>query len=204
MTKKFGFWTLTFLVVANMVGAGVFTTSGYSMGDLQSPYLVVLAWFVGGCIALAGAVSYGMLVRAMPESGGEYLFLSRAAHPIFGFIAGWVSLIAGFSGAIALSATALESYLLPSEVRPEWIPSGMLAIASVVLTGACHGIRPRLGAVAQNGVVILKLGLLAAILLFAAVKLPTDRWHGLGNSVPAPTGLGVRGRFRDNSRLYLP
>ena len=107
MTKKFGFWTLTFLVIANMIGAGVFATSGFALHDLGSPHVVILAWAVGGVIALAGAFSYGRLVRAMPESGGEYLFLSRAAHPMLGFVAGWVSLIAGFSGAIAFAATAL-------------------------------------------------------------------------------------------------
>ena len=68
--KRFGLWTLTFLVVANMIGAGVFTTSGFALQDLGSPSLVIAAWLVGGLIALAGAVSYGRLVRAMPESGG--------------------------------------------------------------------------------------------------------------------------------------
>ena len=90
-----------------MIGAGVFTTSGFTLAALHSRELVLAAWAVGGLIAIAGAVSYGQLARAMPESGGAYLFLSRAAHPLLGFIAGWVSLIAGFSGAIAFAATVL-------------------------------------------------------------------------------------------------
>jgi len=183
MTKKYGFWTLTFLVIANMIGAGVFTTSGFALLDLGSPRLVVLAWAAGGLIAMAGACSYGLLIKVMPESGGEYLFLSRAAHPLFGFIAGWVSLIAGFSGAIAFAATALEEYMLPEADRPQWLPAGSLAILSILLAGAFHGKNPRLGALIQNSVVVLKLGLLAAILLFAASRFSTVEMPG----VSAPT-----------------
>lgn len=178
MEKNFGFWTLSFLVIANMIGAGVFTTSGYSLQSVGSPSLVVLAWAVGGAIALAGAFSYGRLITAMPESGGEYLFLSRAAHPILGFIAGWVSLIAGFSGAIAFAATAFEEYIVPEGDRPDWLPAGMVAILSIVVAGAFHGLKPRLGAYAQNGIVLLKLGLLTAILAFAATKSAPENWYG--------------------------
>lgn len=167
-----------FLVIANMIGAGVFTTSGFSLGDLKSPHVVVMAWVVGGMIAVAGAISYGMLIRAMPESGGEYLFLSRAAHPIFGFIAGWVSLIAGFSGAIAFAATAFESYLVPASVRPEWLPVGAVAVLAIFGAGALHGMRPRAGARSQNAIVLIKLGLLVVIMLIAVAKLPSGNWPG--------------------------
>ncbi|MBX3427221.1 MAG: APC family permease [Pirellulales bacterium] len=172
MPKSFGFWTLSFLVVANMIGAGVFTTSGFSLRDLGTPQAVVWAWAIGGSVALAGATSYGLLVRAMPESGGEYLFLSRAAHPVFGFIAGWVSLIAGFSGAIAFAATAFEGYALPKEFRPAWLPERSVAVAIIVLAGLFHGVQVRVGALVQNVLVALKLVLLAAILTFAASHLP--------------------------------
>jgi APA family basic amino acid/polyamine antiporter len=171
MKRRYGFWTLTFLVIANMIGAGVFTTSGFSLADLGSPHTVVLAWAVGGVIALAGALSYGMLVQVMPQSGGEYLFLSRAAHPLLGFIAGWVSLIAGFSGAIAFAAAALEGYLLPERLRPEGMPSGLVATGVILVAGIFHGLRPRLGAVTQNVAVVAKLVLLVAILVFAAIRM---------------------------------
>jgi APA family basic amino acid/polyamine antiporter len=186
MIKHFGFWTLAFLVIANMIGAGVFTTSGFALADLGSPHLVVWAWFVGGLIALAGATSYGMLVQAMPESGGEYLFLSRAAHPILGFVAGWVSLIAGFSGAIAFAASAMEGYVIPDGARPPWLPPGMLAVAAIIIAGLLHGVRVQFGAYAQNIVVILKLVLLAAILLFAAFN---GQYQGTSSTNPGATGL---------------
>lgn len=188
-----GFWTLTFLVVANMIGAGVFTTSGFSIQSLGSPALVVWAWLVAGLIALAGAFSYGQLVKAMPESGGEYLFLSRAAHPLLGFIAGWVSLIAGFSGAIAFAATTLEEYAIP--IRPDWLPSGLIAVLSIVLAGAFHGLQPKLGAMLQNSIVALKLVLLVGILAFAATKMADLTQNGTTELSSRPTGLALASAF---------
>ncbi|MCC9643617.1 APC family permease [Rhodopirellula sp. JC740] len=170
MSGKYGFWTLAFLVIANMIGAGVFTTSGYSLADLGSPDRVLWAWFAGGVIALMGAISYAMLIRVMPQSGGEYLFLSRAAHPLLGYIAGWVSLIAGFSGAIAFAATALEGYLVPDSLRPEWMPAGIVTVMAIVLAGFFHGMHPRFGAATQNIAVSVKLVLLAVILIVAAYQ----------------------------------
>ena len=172
--SPFGMTTLTFLVVANMIGAGVFTTSGFALADVGSPWRVLLAWSVGGVIAMAGALSYGQLVRAMPESGGEYLFLSRALHPSIGFIAGWVSLVAGFTGAIAFAATALESYLFTEQTRPPWLPQDVTAVGVVALGGLCHGIHARFGAVWQNLAVILKLILLGGFLVVAFPHLFQD------------------------------
>lgn len=188
-----GFWTLTFLVVANMIGAGVFTTSGFSIQSLGSPELVVWAWIFAGLIAMAGAFSYGQLVKAMPESGGEYLFLSRAAHPLLGFIAGWVSLIAGFSGAIALAATTLEEYATP--VRPDWLPAGLVAVLSIVLAGAFHGLRPQVGAFLQNAIVLLKLLLLLSIFAFAVSKLNELTSNGDLDLSSQPTGLALASAF---------
>lgn len=194
MTNKFGFWTLAFLVIANMIGAGVFTTSGYSLAALGSASVVMAAWLVGGLIALAGAVSYGMLIRKMPESGGEYLFLSRAVHPLFGFIAGWVSLIAGFSGAIAFAAVALEGYIVPTESDGQPFPPGSIAITSIIVSGLFHGVRPRLGAAAQNLVVVLKLVLLASVLLFAASRT-SDDWQGWPAESSPLTGWALIAAF---------
>ena len=186
--EQFGLWTLTFLVIANMIGAGVFTTSGFAIQGLGSPGRVVLAWAIGGVIALAGAASYGRLARIMPESGGEYLYLSRAAHPLLGFVAGWVSLVAGFTGAIALAATAFEGYVLPEQHRPCWLPANTIAIMVVVAGGISHGLRPRGGAALQNVVVVLKLGLFLGFLSLAAAQLPADVWQG--EALPeAPTGI---------------
>lgn len=192
---RFGRPTLTFLVIANMVGAGVFTTSGFTLESLRSPTWVVAAWVIGGLIALAGAISYGQLVRAIPESGGEYLYLSRIAHPLLGCVAGWVSLIAGFSGAIAFAATALEGYWVPTVSRPAWLPEDTVAAGVVVAGGLLHGVHVRAGAWLQNVAVVGKLGLLGVFVVIAATRLPSGEWHGAALAGTPVTGWAALGAF---------
>lgn len=99
------------IVVSNMIGTGIFTTTGFLAGDLGSPFWVVAIWVVGGLIALAGALSYVELAMNFPRSGGEYVYLSEAWGPAWGFIDGWVSLFAGFSAPVAAAALAISAYL---------------------------------------------------------------------------------------------
>ncbi|MCX7974009.1 MAG: amino acid permease, partial [Candidatus Aminicenantes bacterium] len=101
LERKLGLFSLTNIVIANMIGAGIFTTSGLLLRDLQSPLLMLLLWFIGGLIALCGAMSYGELGASFPQAGGEYVFLSRLFHPLAGFLSGWVSFFVGFSAPIA-------------------------------------------------------------------------------------------------------
>ncbi len=176
--KTFGLWSATFLVVANMIGAGVFATSGLSLADLGNRKWVVLAWFVGGVVAICGAISYGQLARRITESGGEYLFLSRMVHPAVGFLAGWVSLLAGFTGAIAFVATTFEEYAVPVGSRPDWLPSGTIGIATILFFGLLHSTILRFGVMTQNGVVVLKIGLLLLFLAAAFWLFPAN-WDGL-------------------------
>ncbi|MGE0823727.1 MAG: APC family permease [Candidatus Binatia bacterium] len=180
----FNLTSLTCLVIANMIGAGVFTTSGFALGDLGTPERVLLAWVIGGGVAFCGALSYGALVRRMTESGGEYLFLSRAVHPLLGFVAGWVSLLAGFTGAIAFAATTFETYVLPDSMRPAFLPRDVVASAVVLLAGAVHGRRVEVGAQSQNLIVGVKLGLIGLFLLYALAKFSAPVWHG--GPIPAP------------------
>ena len=109
--RTLGLASATALVVASMIGAGVFTSSGFALADLGSPGRVLLAWAVGGVAAACGALCYGALARAIPESGGEYTYLARLVHPLAGFLAGWVSLLAGFTAPIAAAALGLQLYL---------------------------------------------------------------------------------------------
>ncbi len=171
--------TLLGLIVANMIGAGVFTTSGFALADLGSANRVMVAWTLGGIIALCGAFSYGGLVRHFTESGGEYLFLSRTLHPLAGFIAGWVSLLAGFTGAIAFAALAFETYVSP--LIPYTLPPKVLAISLIVITALLHGACVRTGVSVQNALVFLKF---ASILIFIAAAVFATKTLGAGSAVP--------------------
>jgi len=100
-------------VVANIIGAGIFTTTGFQAQDLGHPGWIYLLWAVGGVLALAGALCYAELGAAMPEAGAEYVYLRRTYGPALGFMSAFVSLIAGFSAPIAAAAKSLVRYVRP-------------------------------------------------------------------------------------------
>jgi basic amino acid/polyamine antiporter, APA family len=108
--KQIGFSTAIALVVANMVGTGVFTSLGFQLFDIKSPFAIMVLWIVGGVIALCGALVYGELGLRYPNSGGEYNYLSKIYHPVVGFMSAWVSSVVGFAAPIALAALALGKY----------------------------------------------------------------------------------------------
>jgi len=183
-SARFGLLTLTCVVVASMVGAGVFTTSGFSMAALSSPALILAAWGVGGLIALAGAVAYGELSRHLPVSGGEYLYLSRRLHPAVGFLAGWVSLTAGFSGAIAMAALTFETYAFDGN-RPDWFPEKLAAALVIATFGLGHAFIVRTAASLQNIVVLVKLSILIVFLLWSGTRISGHQWSW-ASLPPAP------------------
>jgi amino acid transporter len=167
--RQLGLGSAAAVVVASMVGAGVFTTSGFALADLGTPGRVLAAWLVGGVVALCGALCYGALGRRFPESGGEYHLLRETVHPLAGFLAGWVSLLAGFTAPTAAAALGLQAYLAPflgGAVDPRWIGTGAVALACLL-----HGSRVATGVVAQNLAVGLKLVLLAGFVLFGGWTL---------------------------------
>ncbi len=146
----------------------MFTTSGFALADLGRRELVLLAWAIGGLLAMCGALSYGALARRIPESGGEYTLLSRTVHPLAGLAAGWVSLLAGFTAPIAAAALALQAYLGESFAGvgpPEWIGT-----AAILAAGLMHGLRLREGVILQNLAVGLMLLVIAALLTLAALQ----------------------------------
>src|SRR5579864_9594341 len=100
----------TAIVVADMIGVGVFTSLGFQVKDIPSGFSILLLWIVGGLVALCGVFSYSELGAMFPRSSGEYNFLSRAYHPAFGFLAGWVSATVGFAAPVALAALAFGDY----------------------------------------------------------------------------------------------
>lgn len=174
------------VVAASMIGAGVYTTSGFTLGDLGQPHYVIAAWIIGGVIAICGAICYGALARQFTESGGEYLFLARAVHPAAGMVAGWVSLLAGFTGAMAFAATTFESFVRDSGIQQSnSLPEHSIAIGLVLFAALVHSLGLRRGTHIQNGVVILKLILIGLFLLVAYSTVST--WHGFSSITQAAT-----------------
>jgi APA family basic amino acid/polyamine antiporter len=183
--RRIGAAAATMLVVASMVGTGIFTTTGFLVRDLRSPVAVLAAWTLGGVLALCGAFSYGELAAALPRNGGEYQLLGRIYHPAVGFAAGLVSLVVGFSAPLAASALAFGHYL--SAVVPGVRPMAA-GIGIVVLMAVPHAIHVRLGSWAQTAVTALEVALVLAFVAAGAV-------HGEPSRLLAPPGpsLAVAG-----------
>lgn len=149
--------TATAIVVANMVGTGIFTSLGFQVGDLPSGFVLMLLWVLGGVCAFCGALSYGELAAALPRSGGEYHFLSVIFHRAVGFLSGWLSATVGFAAPIALAAMALGSY--STGVVPGVNPL-MVSISVVVVVTLVHLQGTGAGSVLQNLATWLKVGLI--------------------------------------------
>lgn len=170
LARKLGVFPATNLVIANMVGAGIFTTTGLLMQELGSPLLMIGLWVAGGILALCGAFCYGELGAAMPRAGGEFVYLSELFHPLLGFLTGWISFFVGFSAPLAASSLGCSEYL--AEAFPglvEWGDPGLvkkgLAILVIATLGAVHLRGLEFGARIQNwltvGKVLLIVGLVA-------------------------------------------
>lgn len=181
--QPFGFISLVALVVASMIGSGVFTTSGFALGDLKDARLVVAVWCIGGIVALCGAIGYGALAARLPGSGGEYLYLSRALHPAIGFLAGWISLVAGFTVPMAAAAKTFATYFLSGWAGGEqnivWVAAGAIVVAAIA-----NMISSSTGAWLQNSMVLVKF-LLLLIFIAIAWTAPSEKWHA--NHVAAST-----------------
>lgn len=169
--QRYGLPTLVALVVAGMIGSGVFTTSGFAVEAVGSRSLVLAAWTVAGGIAICGAVGYSALAAAIPESGGEYLYLARRFHPFAGFLAGWVSLTTGFSGSIALAALTCESYATPLLGLPASVPPRALASLIVIGCGLAHAFTSPAAAAFTNFVTLVKMVAISGFILLGYANL---------------------------------
>ena len=111
LKRKLGIWTATFAVFASMIGSGIFGNTGMVQQFVGDPLMVMFLWFFYGLVAIAGALTYSELAARMPEAGGEYVYLRKTFGPLWGFLSGWVSLIAGFSAPAAIAAFLSADYL---------------------------------------------------------------------------------------------
>ena len=186
--RTIGFFTACGIVVANIIGTGVFTSLGFQLPDIQSGFALLMLWIVGGIAALCGALCYGELSAALPRSGGEYHFLSAIYHPALGFMAGFVSATVGFAAPIALAAMAFGKYF-----------EGVFGIGSpVVLSFAIAWIvalfhlgNLQVGSVFQNLWTLLKLLLIAALIaagFFVQSKQPINFLPARGDTMSIFSG----------------
>ena len=204
-------FSATVLVVANMVGTGIFTTSGFIIQELQNPQSLLLCWLVGGIFALCGALSYGELGAMFPRAGGEYVYLRESFGKWMGFLSGWISLIVGFSAPIAAAAIAFAAYffhalqLAPSAKITLAVfginigaisPSGMVAVAAIIAFSLVHYHSLLVGSRVQNGLTLFKIGL---VVTFVVAGL----CFGNGSVSNFSHGLDISSVFQDKFAISL-
>ena len=136
---KFRYTTVIAVVIANMIGTGVFTSLGFQLIDIQSGFAILLLWALGGLIAICGSMTYAELGAALPRSGGEYNFLSKIYHPCAGFISGWISATIGFAAPTALAAITFAAYLMSifPDIDNNWARK-LAASALIVILAIIH------------------------------------------------------------------
>ncbi|MGI9236183.1 MAG: APC family permease [Woeseiaceae bacterium] len=172
VTNKFAYSTVTAVVIANMVGTGVFTSLGFQLLELRSGFVLLALWAVGGLIALCGAMTYAELGAALPRSGGEYNFLSRIYHPSIGFISGWISATIGFAAPTALAAMTFAAYttsVFPNS-NDESIEKA-IAVALVILVTIIHSNSRRQSGALQSIFTLLKVGVIVVFCVAALVSV---------------------------------
>ena len=174
ISRNLGVVTATSIVVANMIGAGIFTTSGIMASNLPGPGWVIFCWLLGGGIAMTGALCYAELATRMPEVGGEYIYLKNLYHPLVGFLTGWTSFLVGFSAPIAASALGSVAYISTGIFKGvTYIDATQIsffhkffAIVLIVIFTLVHYLGLKLGAFVQNLLTVVKV-----IIIFGLASL---------------------------------
>ncbi|MBM3793834.1 MAG: amino acid permease [Acidobacteria bacterium] len=210
LLRQIGLISASALVVSNMIGTGVFGTTGFLAGDLGSPSIVLWIWVVGALCALLGAFCYSELGVNFPSSGGEFVYLTQAYGPTWGFMTGWVSFFAGFSGPIALAALAFSEYLgyfwpglkqanAQYSFGPEWftLKLGGAQLAASLLIAVLtvinlFGVKPV--AAIQNALTANKLAVIFGLIFFG-LAAGTGSWDHFNQPATRWTTKSIEAQF---------
>jgi APA family basic amino acid/polyamine antiporter len=168
------------VIVANMIGTGVFTSLGFQLESLSSGAVILLLWLLGGLSALCGALCYAELGAALPRSGGEYHFVGEIFHPSLGFASGWISATVGFAAPTALAAVTFASYI---NAVVESLPPTPLAVALIAVLTVLHGTSRGHSSVTQSVLTALKL---VVIVGFCAATFWLTGADVIGELLPKP------------------
>ena len=195
LRRRIGWFTAACVLVSNVVGTGIFTTTGFMARDLGDPRLILSVWLMGGLIALAGALSYSELGTALPVAGGEYVYLRRAYGPFIGFLSGWTSFAVGFSAAIAAGAMSFAAYvnqLFQIDGERGLLATG-IALALVWSITAFHVAGRGAGGFLQRALTILNMGAILSLIAAGLMGGEGDWGHlSLSDARAAPTvGLSI-------------
>ena len=225
LPRSMGMPLATSVVVSNVIGVGIFTTSGVLARDLRDPRVLIGVWLVGGVLALAGALCYAELGARFPRAGGEYAYLREAYGPLPSFLSGWASLFAGFSAPIAAASVGFTEYLsfyfptlstqgTGAPGRGFLLPGHFVAALVIVGLSSVHYRRVKVGGPVHVGLTSFKVGVIAAFVLcgflfgkgnlahFAPV-IPVSKWPDLASATAAGLILVMFSYSGWNAAAYI-
>jgi basic amino acid/polyamine antiporter, APA family len=195
------------LVISNMIGTGIFTTTGFLAGDLGRPVLVLGIWVIGGLVALAGCFSYAELGMNIPRAGGEYAYLRETWGQGWAFLSGWISFFAGFSAPIAATALAFSVYLghyFPTlaatssqKAHLRWLHLGnaeWVSIGVIFFFALINIFGLSVAAKLQNFLTAVKLGVIA-VFLIAAFAFGHGDWTHFQMAATRSSSHGLGAQF---------
>lgn len=199
--RRLGLTVTAAIVIANMIGTGVFTSAGFQSASLHDPMTILACWVVGGVLALCGAAAYAELGSMMPRAGGEYVYLREAYHPVVGFMSGWVSLTAGFSAPIATASILFSIYLatlIPAlQTAEPWIsgvitigPQQLVSLGLIGVITALHSFDTKVGGWVQAGFTAAKV-LLIVVFIVAGLLVGDGNWGNLASQAGGLSNIGT-------------
>ena len=192
LVRGIGWSSAAAVVVANMVGTGIFTTTGFMARDLGSALTILSTWMAGAMIALCGALAYAELGAALPEAGGEYIYLREAFGPLIGFLSGWTSFFVGFSGAIAAALLGFAGYLerLAPEIGAAGVDARVVALAVLWILTAVHCLGVGPGSRLQAALTAGTIGAMVLIVV-AGLSIGHGSLSNFASSAPAHGSVAV-------------
>jgi len=203
LKREFGFLTGAFIIIASMIGSGIFYLPSFILQEVGSGYGLILVFVLGGIIAITGSLSYSELASMIPEDGGEYQFLKKIFGHLPAFLTGWISLLVGFTASIAASAVTLEHYFIPlidtlvgkdNLFHNEYFFKSFLSLIIIVL-GSFHILGAKLGSTVQNILTTIKVIfvltlIITGFVLFSMHDFSTAlSWQAKGTSTLSITGI---------------
>jgi basic amino acid/polyamine antiporter, APA family len=167
--NRIGWIAAVGLVVANMIGTGVFTSLGFQLASVQSSWSILVLWILGGLLALIGAFVYAELGTLFKKSGGDYIFLSQLVHPVAGYLYAWTALVVGFSAPVALAAMAMVFYLSPF-IPPSY--GNALAISTIIVVSLFHSVSVRQSAWMHTVLTVFKIIFAVGLVIVGLIATP--------------------------------
>lgn len=206
LARRLNLFDATMIIVGNIIGVGIFTTTGFIAEALPNPRMILLVWFLGGLLTLCGALTYAELGAALPRAGGEYVYLKEAYGPFWGFLNGWTYFVVSNPGSIAAMSIGVISYLehffpvislgkillqLPGFTAGPSVSSGQLvAIVIVILFSAINYFGVRFGSLVQNILTVIKLGTVFSIAVLGVI-IGKGNWDHFAATASPATQEGI-------------